>query len=145
MGGLTKKRVTFAVGGFVYGLALAVWGAMISGGGHFNLPFMLAVSPAWMGILLWPLWGFLSARFDSQLVKALFLVTMAAHYAGLYFYVRAADNSDDYWFRIGMHDPAFIWFPASAFALYLAGQLFLWLRFLRDSFGRRRELSSGAR
>ena len=80
MDGLTKKRVTFAVGGFVYGLALAVWGVLISGGGHFNLPFMLAVSPAWLGILLWPLWGFLAACFDSRLVKALFLVTMAAHY-----------------------------------------------------------------
>jgi hypothetical protein len=137
MNQLTKKRAKFAAGGLVYGLALAVWGVMISGGGHFNLPFMLSISPVWLGILLWPLWGFLAARFDSALSKGLFLVTMAAHYAGIIFYVINPDNSDSYWFRIGMHDPSFIWFPASAFALYLAGQLILWVRFLRDSFSRR--------
>lgn len=135
MNQLTKKRITFAVGGFMYGLALAVWSAMISGGGHFNLPIMLFISPVWIGLLFWPLWGFLSVRFDSLLVKALFIVTMAVHYAGIIFYVRDPDNSDGYWFPIGMHDSSFIWFPASAFALYLAGQLFLWFRFFRDSFG----------
>jgi hypothetical protein len=137
MDGLTKKRVTFAIAGFVYGLALAVWGAIMSGGGHFNLPFMLFTSPVWLGLFLWPLWGYLSAGFNSSAAKALFLITVAAHYAGIIFYVLDPDNSDGYWFRIGMRDPSFIWFPASAVALYLVGHLFLWLRFLRDSLAHR--------
>jgi hypothetical protein len=137
MSQLTKKRIMFATGGFIYGLALAVWSVMISGGGHFNFPFMLFTSPIWLGLFLWPLWGYLSASFDSLAMKALFLITVAAHYAGIIFYFLDPDNSDGYWFRIGMRDPSFIWFPASAFALYLAGHLFLWLRFFRDSLAHR--------
>lgn len=139
--GLMERRIIFAAVGFAYGLALAFWGAMISGGGHFNLPIVLFISPIWLGLLLWPLWGFLSVRFDSILSKALFVCTMVAHYVGILFYVFDPDNSDAYWFRIGMNDPSFILFPASAVALYLAGQLFLWIRFLRDSFSQRNKFA----
>ncbi len=132
-----RKRITFAAVGLAYGIALAFWGALISGGGHFNLPIVLFISPIWLGLLLWPLWGFLSVSFDSLLSKALFLCTMTAHHVGILFYILNPDNSDGYWFRIGMNDPTFILFPASAIAVYLAGQLFLWYRFLRDSFGQR--------
>jgi hypothetical protein len=120
---------------------LAFWGIVISGGGHFNLPIMLFISPLWFGLLLWPLWGFLSVRFDSIVSKALFLLTMLAHFCGLFLYIVDADNSDRYWFRIGMNDSSFILFPASAVALYLVGQIFLWVRFLRDAFDRRNEFA----
>ena len=133
---LMRKRIIFAAVGLSYGLALAFWSALSSSGSHFNLPIVLFISPIWLGLLLWPLWGFLSVKFDSPLSKALFLCTMAAHYAGIFFYIFDPDNSDGYWFRIGMKDPTFILFPASAVALYLVAQLFLWARFLRDSFGR---------
>jgi hypothetical protein len=137
----TRRRIIFALAGLVYGLALTFWGVLISGGGHFNLPIMLFICPVWFGLLLWPLWGFLSVRFDSVVSKTLFLLTMLAHFVGLILYMVDADNSDGYWFRIGMHDSSFILFPASAFALYLMGQIFLWVRFLRDSFGGRNELA----
>jgi hypothetical protein len=137
MSGLIQRRIAFAAVGLAYGLALAFWGVLISGGGHFNLPIVLFISPVWAGLLFWPLWGFLSVRFDSILSKSLFLCTMAAHYAGIAFYVLDPDNSDGYWFRIGMNTPTFVLLPASAIGLYLAGQLFLWGRFLRDSFSRR--------
>ncbi len=136
-----RKRIILAAIGLAYGLALAFWSALISGGGHFNLPIVLFISPIWLGLLLWPLWGFLSVKFDSTLSKALFLCTMAAHHLGILFYIFVPDNSDGYWFRIGMNDPTFILFPASAIALYLAGQLFLWFRFLRDSFGQRNKFA----
>ncbi len=100
---------------------------MISGGGHFNLPIMLFISPTLMGLLLWPLWGFLSVRFNSPLSKVLFLCTMIAHFVGLGFYILDPDNSDGYWFRIAMGDSTFIFFPASAVVLYLATQLFFGL------------------
>ena len=131
----------FALAGLIFGLALAVWGALISGGGHFNLPIMLFISPVWFGLLLWPLWGFLSVRFDSIVSKALFLLTMVAHFVGLFLYIVDIDNSDGYWFRIGMNDSSFILFPASAFTLYLIAQSFLWIRFVRDVVGRRNELA----
>ena len=131
-----KRRIIFAIVGLVYGLALTFWAAMISGGGHFNLPIMLFISPVWFGLLLWPLWGFLSVRFNSLSSKLLFVCTMAAHFAGLIFYIRDPDNSDGYWFGIGMHDRSFIFFPASAFLLYFAAQIFLWVRFLKDALGR---------
>ena len=136
-----RKRIIFAAVGLAYGLALAFWSALMSGGGHFNLPVVLFISPIRLGLLLWPLWGFLSVKFDSLLFKALFLGTMAAHYAGILFYIFDPDNSDGYWFRIGMNDPTFVLFPASAVTLYLAGQLFLWVRFLRDGFGLRNKLA----
>jgi len=146
---LLKQRIKFALIGLVFGLALAFWGVMISGGGHFNLPVMLFVSPIGIGLLFWPLWGFLSVRFNSGLSKVLFLCTMIAHLLGLGFYMFHPDNSDGYWFQIAMEDSTFILFSGSAVVLYLAGQLFLWVRFLRDSFGGKRAsvdttFSSGA-
>lgn len=131
------RRFVFAAVGLVYGLALTFWGALISGGGHFNLPVVLFTSPVFFGLLFWPLWGFMSAGFDSRAAKAVFLCTAAAHYAGIVFYVLDSGDGDLYWFRVGMNDPGFVSLPASAVALYLAGQSFLWVRFLRDSFGRR--------
>jgi predicted PurR-regulated permease PerM len=96
----------FALAGLIYGLALALWGALVSGGGHLNLPIMLFISAVWFGLLLWPLWGFLSVRFNSIVSKTLFLLTMFAHFVGLFLYIVDADNSDGYWFRIGMNDRA---------------------------------------
>lgn len=134
---MLKRRFLFALVGLAYGVALAFWGMLISGGGHFNLPIMLFVSPFWFGLLFWPLWGFLSVRFNSLPSKLLFIFTMAAHFIGLVIYVRNPDNSDGYWFDIAMHDRTFILLPASAFLLYFVAQIFLWVRFVVDSFGRR--------
>ncbi len=80
--------------------------------------------------------AFLSVRFNSIASRVFFLLTMVAHFVGLILYIVDADNSDGYWFRIGMNDSSFILFLASAVALYLIGQSFLWFRFLRDALGR---------
>jgi hypothetical protein len=124
--------------GLVFGLLLTLWAALITGGGHFNLPAMLFLSPVFFGLLLWPLWGFLSVRFNSIISKLVFVLTMAAHFIGLILYVRDPDNSDAYWFNIAMQDWTYIFFPASAFLLYFAAQVFLWTRFVRDTFIRHR-------
>ena len=138
---LTKKRIKFAVVGLAYSIALTLSGVMISGGGHFNLPIVLFISPATVGFLLWPLWGFLVVKFDSLLTKALFLSTIAAHYLGIIWYLFNPGNSDMYWFRIGMKQRYFILFPAFSVGLYLAGQIFLWARFIHDSVGQRNKLA----
>lgn len=135
------RRIVLAAVGFVYGLALTFRGALMSGGGHFNLPVVLFISPLWLGLLFWPLWGFMSVGFDSRRSKVLFLCTTAAHYAGILFHLLDPHNNDGYWFRIGMRDPDFVLIHAPTAALYLAGQLFLWFRFLRDSLGRPNKLA----
>lgn len=138
---MIRRRIIYAAIGLLFGVGLAFWAMLISGGGHFNLPIMLFVSPLWFGLLFWPLWGFLSVRFNSLSSKLLFICTMAAHFAGLVLYIWSPDNSDGYWFDIAMHDRTFILFPASAFLLYSAAQSFLWVRFVKDALVRRTQLA----
>jgi hypothetical protein len=132
---MMKRRILYAAAGLVFGIAVGFWALLISGGGHFNFPIILIVSPMWFGLLLWPLWGFLAGGFNSIPFKGLFVLSMMAHFGGIVIYVKDEWDSDMYWFRIGMHSPGFVLFPASVVVLYLAAQLFLWLRFLQDSFG----------
>jgi hypothetical protein len=106
---------------------------MTSGGGHFNLPVALFLSPIWFGILFWPLWGFLSVRFSNIHIKLLFIISMAVHFASLILYVRNPDNSDAYWFKIAMHDWTNIFSFAPPVVFYVVAQIFLWFRFVRDT------------
>lgn len=126
-----SKRILFAVGGLIFGLVAGFWGVMISGGGHFILPIMLFISPFGFGLLLWPLWAFLSVRFDSKFSRVLFIATMLGHWVGSVIHIgdEGTQNWQRFWFR--MSDPMCI----SALVLYLAAQLFLWFRFLRTKVG----------
>jgi len=132
---MLKRRIIYAAAGLVFGIVVGLWAVLISGGGHFNLPILLIISPFWFGLLLWPLWAFMAVSFDSMLSKLFFVFSMIAHFAGLVIYVIDAGASDLYWFRIGTHNPGFILFPASVLVLYLAAQVFLWVRFLSDALG----------
>ena len=132
--GIKKRK--FALIGLVYGIVLSFWGMIISGGGHFNLPGMLIMSPFGIGLLFWAIWGFLSVDFTSLLSKCLFLLLMVAHLAGLVFYLYLESDSEFYWLGIAMNEPTFIVFLLIQVAFYLAAQIYLWSRFLRYSFGR---------
>jgi hypothetical protein len=116
--------------GALYGVGLALWGMLMSGGGHFNLLFVLFISPAGVGLLFWPLWGYLTAGAMSRVMRIAFLSTAAIHYSGLIYYVFGTGNSDLYWFRIGNRQPAFGFLVLFSVALYLAGQIFMWRRFV---------------
>jgi hypothetical protein len=120
-----------------YSVVLTFWGIVASGGGHFNLPVMLAVAPLGAGFFFWPVWAFLSVNFSSLLSRCLFLCLIVAHYLGLIFHVLNPDNSDMHWFWIAMSAKSFIFYLALSVGLYLVGQIYLWSRFLRDGFGLR--------
>src|SRR5262245_16021355 len=124
------RRIGFALVGAGYGVGLTLWGIIMSGGGHFNLLSMLFISPFGVGFLFWPLWGYSIAGEMSRVIRIAFLLTAGTHYLGLVYYVFGTDNSDLYWFRIGNRQPAFGFLVILTVALYLAGQVFLWRRFL---------------
>jgi hypothetical protein len=118
----------------VYGVVMAFWGALASGGGHFNLMMMAFVSPYGLGLLFWPLWGYAVATSPSKPLRVVFLLTMAAHCLGLLHYIFLTDNSDAYWYGIGVRgDPGFGAAVVATMAVYVAGHVFLWFRFLRLS------------
>lgn len=122
----------FGLGGSVYGFLLTLWGILNSGGGHFNLPIVLATSPIWFGVLFWPLWGMLSVDFRTALSKTVFLVTVGMHYVGIFVYwMKSADN-EKYWLHIGNNDPIFILLNVLFTTVYLSGQIYLWTKFLRE-------------
>jgi len=136
------RRIAFAGAGLVYGLLMVFWGAVGSGGGHFNLLMMVFVSPYGLGLLFWPLWSYIVAVSLSPFMRAAFVATMSAHYLGLLHYIFLTDNSDSYWFANGARQSGFVLLVAVTLAVYLAGHLFLWIRFVR-SIGTVARLTNG--
>ena len=126
-----NARIKFGLLGLVYGVLFWFWTIFGSGGGHYNFPLMLATP---VGFLLWPILGSLSANVKPLGVRITFLVLMACDYLSLTSYLFNADqrSSDAYWYGIAVrNDQMYLLFPASAIVIYAAGQIFLWMRFLR--------------
>jgi len=126
-----KKRLLFTLAGLLYAVLFTAWGLIISGGGHFNLPALMAISPSPIGIFVWPALAFLSVDLSSIASRAGFVLLIFAHYVSLGIYIYSQGQDDLHWFRIGMQDPVFIVFPLVSVFIYAAGQIFLWRRFLQ--------------
>lgn len=141
MSELTKKRLLFALVGLLYGLGLAIWGVLISGGGHVLLPGFLALAPVPVGLFLWPAFGLLSADLSKKGSRIALLLLLLVHYVGFGADVYVAGWSEFYWLRIGMHNSGFVLCLVISFAVYLAAQLFLWLRFAQALLKYRSPLS----
>ncbi len=127
---VSSRRLAFAAVGFIYGPVMALWGALASGGGHFNLLAMSFVAPYGVGLLFWPLWAYIVAAPPTRWMTIALGVTMAAHYLGLLHYIFLTDNSDSYWFANGARQQGFVLIVAATLALYVLGHLFLWSRFI---------------
>ena len=139
---MIKVRIIYAAIGLAYSLLLGFWAMLLSGGGHFNLPLILITSPFWLGLFLWPIWAYMAAGFNSILSKCLFLLSMIAHFGYIVAYLLQEWRSDLNYFRLALQEPLLfpivILFPGSVFVAYILAHIFLWRRFLNDTFARSR-------
>jgi len=55
---------------------------------------------------------------------------MIAHFAGIIFYLVNDWQTEFFHFRVAMQDRWYILFPGPVVVLYVAAQVFLWVRFL---------------
>lgn len=124
--GTTKRKLTLAAFGFVYGAVLTLLGFAASGGGHSDLMLMLAIAPAGAGILLWPIFGFTIYDLRSAWSRRIFLLLMVFHYGAFLLYLYQNWESEIYWLPIASSSALF-WL---GLIFYVMGQLLLWKTFL---------------
>lgn len=85
------KQWVYAIVGLLYGITLAfVWFASIGGGGaghgpehETNIILFFAAAPYGLGLLLWPVIGFMAGSVRFVRYKTTVLGLMATHYVGL--------------------------------------------------------------
>ena len=127
------RRFVFAIVGVLYGASLAALGWMASGAGHGTFFFFsVAVFPYGIGLILWPVIGYLLADVGRQFQRALFLIAILGRYALLVVYVVLYGSFE-------MPHIAVTWryshFDIIApLVLFLAGQVLIWTLFLRRFF-----------
>jgi hypothetical protein len=127
-----KQRLRFSVWGLLYGLLFWLWAALGSGGGHYDLPLVLA-SP--FGFALWPAAWFAAYDLHPRWARIAFFVLIGGHICTLAAYLLNDEDrrSDAYWFNIAVRQsPSFELLPWIAAAVLVSGQFFLWRRLFQN-------------
>lgn len=149
------KSTVYASVGFLYGVILTfMWFVSVGGGGaghgpehETNIILFFAAAPYGLGLVIWPVIGFLSGNARLARYKTTIVGLLAAHYAGLihHCYQYAAHlwpvaNGDksmtqgDARQAFAMTDQEYVWW---ATAIYLTGQACIWLSFMKAVAGKK--------
>lgn len=120
----------FAATGFLYALIFAFLGFNVTGScgtGTFFF-FAIAVLPYGIGLLFWPVMGYLMADLRAVFSKWLYLTILAAHY---FLVVKCLWYSEESYYLIKMWNssPSLLLMPA---IFYLTGQVVIWAVFIRS-------------
>ena len=120
--------------GLAYALVLTGLGVITSGGGHFNLPIALAISPVPVGFFAWPFLFALYVDLRLKMIRLVYVTIVLVQYIGLVLYFLNSENTapDIRNFHIGSQDPIFVVCVSLALALYIAAQLLLWSKLVRE-------------
>ncbi len=127
-------RRSSSLAGLIVGLVYAVvylalaFGA--AGAGHGTGIFFAAILPYGLGLLFFPFVGSLLGNLKSSRSRVLFLSAAAIHYALVIYYLHLDWIHDlSYVEKMWRYSPGAILLPA---ALYLFGQVIIWVFFIRS-------------
>lgn len=124
------KNFAFAGVGLLYGVSLAVLGWIATGAGHGTFFFFsLAVFPYGIGLILWPVLGYLLAHVDVTFHRTLFLITIVTRYALLTVYILRYGSSEMPHMMVTWRYSHFD--IVAPLVLFLAGQILIWALFVR--------------
>lgn len=132
---MLKKRMKFGGWGLTYGVISWLWGALGSGGGHYDLPIELT-SP--IGFVLWPAVWALAYDLKPLRPRIAFITLMALHYSILVAYLLNEDagTSDAYWYGIATRNNShYVIFPVISLSAFGISQSYLWSRFAKAVSG----------
>ena len=99
-----------------------------SGAGHGTALFFAVIFPYGLGLLLFPLIGFLTDNLDSFLTKTLLLVVLAIHYGLVFTFIKMIWVEDfSYFEKVWSLSPIMIILPLG---FYLLGNLIVFVTFI---------------
>ena len=127
-----QNRNLFGIYGLIYGVLFWFWAALLTGGGHYNIPIIWA-NP--VGFLFWPIPWALSADLTGRRSRIVFLVLFGLDYL---YIIWALFLGTDTWqsqaylsARARGDNLHLFLFPPTAVVPFVFGQYFLWSRFIR--------------
>jgi hypothetical protein len=119
------RSFVFAIAGLLYGISLAILGWFATGAGHGTFFFFsLAVFPYGIGLILWPLIGWLLADSRAYFQRILFIITIIFRYALIVIYVLFYGSSEIPYIAVTWRYSRFA--ILAPVALFLIGQLLIW-------------------
>jgi hypothetical protein len=122
-------RWSFAAIGFLYAIIYAVFAFAAAGAGHGTGIFFAAIWPYGLGLLFFPVVGFLAGDLKPFLPKVLFISLLVIHYTLAINFLRLGWTTDlPYIEKMWDNSPLYILLPAG---FYLLGQVLIWAAFIR--------------
>jgi hypothetical protein len=101
-----------------------------SGAGHATSLFFAVVFPYGLGLLLFPVIGFLAVNLNSFLTKSLLLVVLAIHYGLTFTFIKMFWVEDfPYFEKMWNYSPVSIILPV---AFYISGNLVVYAAFIHS-------------
>jgi hypothetical protein len=123
-----SKKVVLTLAGLAYGLSLAWFGWIATGAGHGTFFFFsVAVFPYGIGLILWPLIGYLLADIHTSWRRIQFLTVIIVRYGLLTLYVVLYGPSEMPRIEITWRYSAL--YVLAPIVLFLVGQGIIWACF----------------
>jgi|SRR5215204_1379204 len=127
---------TFSIKGLVFGVIFAALYFLLAifpaGAGHGTQLFFAPMLPYGLGLLLFPVIGFLAGNLNSFFTKSLFLIVLAVHYLVMFIFVKLiwVEFEDSVYFeKMWNQSPISIILPS---AFYILGNLVVYAAFIRS-------------
>jgi len=115
--------------GLLYALAYLILAAGAAGAGHGTYFFFAPISPYCLGLLIFPLLGYLAGDLRPFSSRVIFLSALAIHYALTAIFLRGDGLSEPSHIRkVWDISPENILLPAGC---YLLGQVIIWVALIR--------------
>jgi len=126
---INRSQVVGLAGGTSYGLVYCFLAFSATGGDRGTYIFFAPAGPYLLGLLWFPLAGFLAGDLRPFLSKVVFISALIVHYAIIIIFLRAVWEIDfPYFAQVWDNSPSYILLPAG---WYLLGQAIIWAVFIR--------------
>ena len=121
--------------GLAFGLVYFVFALAAAGAGHGTFIFFAPLAPYWLGVIVFPILGFLAGDLRPFLSKVFFISVLVLHYTLTIVTLRGPGIRDpEYLAKTWAFSPSYIVLPT---ALYIGANILLWVVFVYNLVGNR--------
>jgi hypothetical protein len=136
---VNRSQVGGLAAGAGYAVIYFILAFFATGAGHGTFIFFAPLGPYFLGLIFFPLAGFLADDLRPFLSRVLFISALTVHYATTAIFLRVRGVADpSYIERVWNASPWFILLPAG---WYLLGQVIIWAVLIRGTFFQARRAS----
>jgi hypothetical protein len=122
--------------GAIFSFVYVLLALIALGAGHGTSMFLAPIKPFGLGLLFFPIIGFLAGNLNSFFTKSLLLIVLAIHYGLTVTFIKMFWTDDlPYFEKMWHYSPISIILPA---ALYLLGNTLVYTAFIYSSAQRKK-------